>query len=102
MTKPENPWEENLLHIIAQDDCHADASIWGTPLALKRLGQALIEASETGREIRLSGFLVKDGEGYEVAVFPQGEGQMMASAPRPYAQPGMPWELEPAKWGAYE
>ena len=97
---PERIWAEGiaerLLHIIAQDVQHADATIYGSPEALSRLGYALIDAATSGQDQVLRDVMVKDGEGYHITICPRDEWQMNNEAPYPYAQAGLPWELEPA------
>lgn len=99
MTAPERIWadgaEDRLLHIIPQSFYHGEATIYGAPDALKRLGEALIEASQTGSETTLRDVMPKDGEGYEVVILPRDQWQIEDEAPMPYAQLGLPWDLEP-------
>jgi hypothetical protein len=102
MSEPEDFWGQRLLHIIAQDDCHAEALILGVPAALRRLGEALIEASQTGQPVRVPDFMVTDGEGYPVVILPLDKALMDKTAPKPYAQLGLPWELERVKPGEGE
>lgn len=82
-----------LLHILPQQIYHDTVVIYGAKDALRRLGNALISAAETGLDVELKDVMASDGEGYCVVIKPCDQWQM-AQAPMPYAQIGLPWEFE--------
>lgn len=85
----------SLLHILPQSHHHGDCEIYGTPEALRRLGEALISAAKTGENTTLSGVMPRDGEGYHVQITPIDQRQM-EKVPLPYAQLGHSWDFDPA------
>ena len=93
-----NLWSEDvralLLHVLPQPTYHADAEIRGAPEALRRFGEALIEASTLGQgeETRIE-MMASDGEGYSIVIRPMSDRQM-DSGPLPYAQLGHSWDFE--------
>lgn len=95
-------WDEadrqNLLHILPQAIYHGPAEIRGSPVALRRLGDALIAASEMRQTESVTvKMMASDGEGYGVVIRPMSDEQMDAG-PLPYAQLGHSWEFERC-WG---
>lgn len=93
-----NIWQpdvrEKILHVYAQEIYHGDAVIVGSNDALRRLGNALIDASKKGQgaETQVS-MVCSDGEGYRVRIRPMSD-QQIETSPMPYAQLGQSWEFE--------
>lgn len=92
-----NIWDDEgrswLLHILPQSVYHGPAGIRGSPMALRRLGEALIEASEKGQcEVVEVQMMASDGEGYTVEIRQMSD-QQMEDGPLPYAQFGLPWDF---------
>lgn len=75
---PEKIWPAavlpKLLLIYGQKWEHEDAQIYGTPEALRRLGEACIAASEKpeGQTVSVE-MMATDGEGYAVSITPRQE-----------------------------
>ena len=92
-----NLWSEEaraeLLHILPQGTYHDQAEIRGSNVALRRLGEALIEASKKGQcqQVKVS-MMAADGEGYQVVIQPMSD-QQIDAGPMPYAQLGQDWEF---------
>ena len=82
-----------LLHIIPQPTNHFPARIYGSPDALRRLGESLIKASSKGRPQIVGNVMVSDGEGYEIEIFPKNQWEM-ETVSLPYAQLGQAWDFE--------
>lgn len=92
-----NLWSEEaraeLLHILPQATYHDQAEIRGSNAALRRLGEALMEASKKGQcqQVKVN-MMASDGEGYQVVIQPMSDQQMDAGS-MPYAQLGQDWEF---------
>ncbi len=93
-----NIWDSRarsrLLHVIPQHINHAPLQIRGSRVALRRLGNALIDAAESGKQDTSTvEMMASDGEGYNVEISPMSD-QQMEDGPLPYAQLGYPWDFE--------
>jgi hypothetical protein len=85
---------KNLLHILPQESYHDSAFIQGSPEALRRLGNALIKASEMKQgDICEVEMMAADGECYAVEISPMSD-QQMSTISLPYARLGHLWEFE--------
>jgi len=84
---------KELLHILPQGTYHDQAEIRGSNVALRRFGEALIEASKKGQgqQVKIS-MMASDGEGYQVVIHPMSD-QQIDAGPLPYAQLGQDWEF---------